>query len=212
MFSTIFVIIFVLLGIYFIIYMTPTSSSSHSILEGYLNATDNGQFQCPDILLQKGIRFYLYNSKLATVPGVNPIEFQNLEDYTEFMSWQRSKGIRCPVLFLQYTYNAQGDPIYKGRPSPTNLQGGLPPAPSTSSSSSYLLAQGQMPNQGNTSTTKQTSISDNYDIMNEEKDDNLLHSEDKADAMNDDWGGVDYTQTLVNEGVYQGDEVYMQVA
>jgi hypothetical protein len=80
------------------------------------------------MLIQKGSRFYLYNSKLAQVPGVNPIEFENLEDYTEFLDWQRSQGIRCPVLYLQYTYDAQGNPVYKARPSVSEPQAGLPPS------------------------------------------------------------------------------------
>ena len=37
------------------------------------------QPRCPNLLIQKGSRFYLYNSKLAQVPGVNPVEFDNLE-------------------------------------------------------------------------------------------------------------------------------------
>jgi hypothetical protein len=61
------------------------------------------------------------------VPGVNPIEFNNLEDYTEFLDWQQSQGIRCPVLYLQETYDTQGNLIYKSRPSVSDLQGGLPP-------------------------------------------------------------------------------------
>lgn len=81
---------------------------------------------CPDILIQKGSEFFLYNSKRANVPGVNPIRFDNLEDYTEFTEWQRSQGILCPILYLQHSYNAQGEPVYKARPSPTNMQGGLP--------------------------------------------------------------------------------------
>ena len=60
--------------------------------------TNNSSTQrCPNLLIQKGARFFLYNSKVAQVPGVNPIEFENLEDYTEFLDWQRSQNIRCPV-------------------------------------------------------------------------------------------------------------------
>ena len=84
--------------------------------------------RCPNILIQKDSKLYLHNSKLAKIPGVNPIEFKNLEDYTEFLNWQRSQGIRCPVLYLQNTYDAQGNPVYKVRPSPNDLQGGLPPS------------------------------------------------------------------------------------
>ena len=95
--------------------------------EGLTNNSSNGP-RCPDLLIQKGSRFYLYNSKLAQVPGVNPVEFDNLEDYTEFLDWQRSQGIRCPVLYLQETYDAQGNKVYKARPSVSEPQAGLPPS------------------------------------------------------------------------------------
>ena len=97
------------------------------------NLKTNGK-GCPDILVQEGSTFYLYNSKVVKVPGVNPVVFNNLEDYVEFIEWQRSQNINCPVLFLQQTLDAQGNSVYKIRPSPTNLQGGLPPSSATASS------------------------------------------------------------------------------
>jgi hypothetical protein len=79
------------------------------------------------MLIQKGAAFYLYNTKLAEVPGVHPVRFNNLEEYVEFLDWQRSQGIRCPVLYLQEVYDSQGNMTYKARPSATDPQGGLPP-------------------------------------------------------------------------------------
>jgi hypothetical protein len=170
-----------------------------NILEGYINSTNKG-FKCPDVLIQKGQRFFLYNSKLAKVPGVNPIEFQNLEDYTEFIDWQRSQGIRCPILFLQFSYNAQGDPTYKIRPSPTNLQGGLPSTPST-----YIY-----PNSNNNIISKDDNIIDTQDINNssveEERNSSLLYS---PNAMDDNWGGIDYTENMIKDGNFDGDMVVM---
>ena len=100
----------------------------------YLNAgtkegltTMNSELRCPNILIQKGPKYYLYNSNVTQVPGVNPIEFNNLEEYTEFLEWQRGAGIRCPVLYVQNTYDVQGNRVYKVRPSATEPQGGLPP-------------------------------------------------------------------------------------
>jgi len=84
--------------------------------------------RCPNLLIQKDSKFYLSNSKLAEVPGVNPIQFDNLEEYIEFLDWQRSQGIRCPVLYLQSTYDAQGKQVYKARPSVSEPQAGLPPS------------------------------------------------------------------------------------
>ena len=193
----IFVIVFILLGIYFMINFNNDVESN--ILEGYINSTNKG-FKCPDVLIQKGQRFFLYNSKLAKVPGVNPIEFQNLEDYTEFIDWQRSQGIRCPILFLQFSYNAQGDPTYKIRPSPTNLQGGLPSTPST-----YIY-----PNSNNNIISKDDNIIDTQDINNssveEERNSSLLYS---PNAMDDNWGGIDYTENMIKDGNFDGDMVVM---
>ena len=80
----------------------------------------------PNFSLRKGI-LSLFNSKLAEIPGVNPIKFNGLEDYVEYLDWQRSQKVNCPVLYLQHSYDAQGNAEYKQRPSPTELQGGLPP-------------------------------------------------------------------------------------
>jgi hypothetical protein len=121
--TIIFLLILVfLIGMYF--YAKNGDSGSD---EGFTNNSSTGP-RCPNLLIQKGSRFYLYNSKLAQVPGVNPVEFDNLEDYTEFLDWQRSQNIRCPVLYLQETYDAQGNRVYKSRPSVSEPQAGLPPS------------------------------------------------------------------------------------
>ena len=183
------IIIAFLSGLYFIVkYSDPKS------LEGLVNNVV--QPRCPNMLIQKGSKFYLYNSKVAQVPGVNPIEFENLEDYVEFIDWQRSQGIRCPVLYLQQTYDAQGKSVYKVRPSVTEPQGGLPPALTTQ-------ANNQMPelttadlNATTTDTSSQSTA-------------NMLFS---PDPMDPNWGGQRYTQQLVDSGFYEGNEVSIAVA
>ena len=85
--------------------------------------------RCPDMLIQKGNLIYLLNTRLARVPGVNPLIFKNLEEYTEFVKWQRNNNINCPVLFLQHTYNAQGLSDYKIQDNPADLSAaGMPPS------------------------------------------------------------------------------------
>lgn len=81
--------------------------------------------RCPNLLVRRGCRFYLFNTKLAQVPGVNPVVFNNLGEYTEFLDWQRGAGIRCPVLYLQQSYDARGHRVYVARPSVDDPQGGL---------------------------------------------------------------------------------------
>tara|TARA_B110001450_G_C17602304_1_gene473522 strand:- start:576 stop:1262 length:687 start_codon:yes stop_codon:yes gene_type:complete len=111
-----------ILGFYFI-YKNP-------IIERFENSNENEQGifhdRCPTTLIQKGSEFYLHNSNIAKIPGVNPLKFENLTEYVEFMEWQRGQGIKCPILYLQETYDAQGNRVYKARKDPTDLNGGLP--------------------------------------------------------------------------------------
>ena len=76
--SFLFILVF-LIGLYFY-----AKCSDPNYLEGLTNNNNssNTGIRCPNLLIQKGARFYLYNSKVAKVPGVNPVEFDNLEDYT----------------------------------------------------------------------------------------------------------------------------------
>jgi len=111
-------------------------------IEGFENDDDDGsssssmlgvvgESRCPNMLIQKGTTLFLYNTKVAAVPGVNPIRFENLEEYVEFMDWLRGNGIKCPVLFLQHSVSTQGESVYSIRPSPTEPQGGLCPSIAT---------------------------------------------------------------------------------
>lgn len=201
--------------------------------EGLTNI--NGEQRCPNLLIQKGAKFYLYNSNIAEVPGVNPIEFNNLEDYVEFLEWQRAAGIICPVLYLQNTYDAQGNRVYKIRPSVTELQGGLPPSayptefPQSNKNPVYLgnIEMNEFPYQSpdlcnNNNTNINPVVNQNTNLnhvvsANEitktnlnpnANTDNLLYS---PNAMDDNWGGVEYTEQLVDSGYYRGNEVNLLV-
>jgi len=208
MYYTILILIVFLVGLY-----VYTNYGTNTIMEGLTN--NNGQVRCPDILVQKGIKYYLYNSKVAKIPGVNPVEFQNLEQYVEFMDWQRSQGIRCPILYLQHSYDAQGNAVYKVRPSPDDLQGGLPPAlPYVNPNPTLLMDaarndkpynQNQPP--GYDQSSQYVGATTPLDTMNQQ-DENLLFS---PDPMKDNWGGQKYTQSLVDNGYYKGNEVDIYV-
>jgi hypothetical protein len=86
----------------------------------YYTHSAEGMFnpaRCPNVLIADGNEIQLRNTHLAEIPGVNPIIFHNLEEYTEFVRWQRSKGLPCPVLFLRKSYNAQNEPVYVQQPT-----------------------------------------------------------------------------------------------
>jgi len=191
------------------LYFCANYSSSKAI-EGFIN---NGKPRCPNILLQKNAKFYLYNSEVAMVPGVNPIEFDNLEDYTEFIEWQRSKGIRCPILYLQNTIDAQGESVYKIRPDVHELQGGLPPSTityPTSPNPTLLVDATRNDYPYNKNSYPAYDTTDYYqgsttplDSMQNEVEENLLYS---PNPMDPNWGGQNYTQSLVDKGYYHGSE------
>lgn len=84
---------------------------------------------CPNILMKVDTKYFLFNSKLARTPGINPIEFNTLEDYMDFLKWQQTVGIKCPVLHVHKIYDAQGNRVFKIMPSSTDTKGGLPPVP-----------------------------------------------------------------------------------
>ena len=207
----IFIIVVFLGGLYFYIKYTKNPK----MLEGL--TTINGELRCPNLLIQKGSKYYLYNSNIAQVPGVNPIEFNNLEEYTEFLEWQRGAGIRCPVLYVQNSYDAQGDRVYKVRPSVTELQGGLPPTTHVSLPLKFTdlvdATRADAPyNKGGYPAFDQSS----YYVgaitpldMIKNSDANMLYSDN---AMDPNWGGSGYTQALVDKGYYKDNEVSIAIA
>jgi hypothetical protein len=189
------------------------------------------------LLIQKGSRFYLYNSKLAEVPGVNPVEFDNLEDYTEFLDWQRSQNIRCPVLYLQETYDAQGNKVYKSRPSVSEPQAGLPPSaasPVGIASQIPPIMESSLEPVGDEAYPNPTLLVDatrndppynqqsypahdqtSYYIGTTTPLDKMDFDQEKAQVspnpMDPNWGGAAYTQSLVDKGYYKEDEVQIYI-
>ena len=227
--SFLFILVF-LIGLYFY-----AKCSDPNYVEGLTNNNNNSKsgIRCPNLLIQKGSRFYLYNSKVAKVPGVNPVEFDNLEDYTEFLDWQRSQGIRCPVLYLQSSYDAQGNRVYKARPSVSEPQAGLPP-----SSAAPIGLASQVPpimettlgdpnaiaypnptmlvdstrndppyNKGSYPAHDPTSYyvgtTTPLDMMDVKQEQAVV----SPNPRDPNWGGASYTQSFVDKGYYKENEV-----
>jgi hypothetical protein len=174
--------------------------------------TMNGDNRCPNILIQKGPKYYLYNSNVAQVPGVNPIEFNNLEEYTEFLDWQRGAGIRCPVLYVQNTYDIQGNRVYKVRPSATEPQGGLPPTTPVPLPLKFTplvdatQADGAYNKNGYPAFDQSSYYVGALTPLDQIKnsDANMLYSDNPMDPN---WGGAKYTDALLDAGYYKDNEV-----
>jgi len=198
-----FIVFVFIIGFYCFVFHPKKDTSPY---EGF-SLSGGDSKRCPNILIQKGKEIYLYNSKLAEVPGVNPMKFDNLEEYTEFVKWQRSQGINCPVLFLQNSYDAQGNEIYKIKPSPNSAQEGLPPISSLAEADMLNVPPGTRPSQvsllfdasrddppynkdsypGFDENNQSVGLYTPLDKMFKEGD---TSSMPRANAMDDNWSGV----------------------
>jgi len=186
-----------LLGLYFVL-----TYSNQDVIENFTGK------RCPDMLIQKGDKIYLYNSKLAEVPGVNPIQFDNLEEYSEFIEWQRSQNIKCPLLFLQQSYDVQGKSVYKIK-DPNNLQNNLPPEhikpTSSNEMKSKLLDSHRDDKPYNENSYPGFDPDNQYIGLNTPLD--KLYGMDEVsrkyspNAMNTNWGGVKYSNHIVEHEV-----------
>jgi hypothetical protein len=72
---------------------------------GHIEGFDNHPIdnKCPTNLIKDGNKLLLYNPKLAKVPGVNPIHFNSLDEYSRYVEWQRVNKVHCPILQLDKT-------------------------------------------------------------------------------------------------------------
>ena len=93
---------------------------------GATSSSSSGNPECPSLLVKKDGVYLLYFKDKPTKDGENPLPLYSLDEYKKFVEVQRQKGLDCPVLFLQYETDLQGNDVYRVRPSPTNLSGGLP--------------------------------------------------------------------------------------
>jgi hypothetical protein len=206
----VFILVVFLLGLYYC-----SKVKSKTIYEGYENKNSN----CPDILIQKGTKIYLYDSKKAKIPGVNPIIFNNLEEYTEYLDWQKNYNINCPILFLQHSYDAQGNGNYQVRPSPYDLQGGLP---STVPAGEQAVKMTKLTDAGRNDPPYNKNSYPAYDPMNLNQGeytplDKMYHIQEQTkkysdNPMDSNWGGEEYTDQVVASGKYSGNEVYLATA
>ena len=111
------VIIIILFTIGFIFCMNYKTSD---IVENF-----QGINECPDLLIKKGKELHLVNTKKAMIPGVNPIRFNNLEEYAEYVKWSQKVGIKCPILYFEQTYDTQNNRGFRMLNDPLNPQPGL---------------------------------------------------------------------------------------
>jgi hypothetical protein len=194
-----------LLGLYITVYWDI--SVNLKTKENMENSTDTG---CPDLLIQKGNSLLLYNTKKPE-DETNPISFFNLDEYINYLEIQKKKGNACPVLFLQQENNAQGDDVYRVRPSPFDLQGGLQHDPEQVNDG---IAQVNDASRANPPYNKDQyhGFDPNGQHIGEYTNVDAIHDSTNAKKISDNpmdskWAGITYTQQMIDSGKYVDNEI-----
>ena len=104
------------------------------VVENFKGSTD-----CPNLLVKKGKELHLVNTKKTLVPGVNPIRFNSLEEYAEYVEWSQKVGIKCPILYFEQTYDTQNNKGYRMLNDPLNTKPGLSSDPNLRTAKTILL-------------------------------------------------------------------------
>jgi len=163
---------------------------------------------CHDLLVRKGSSLLLYNTK---TPNEDPIPFYNLDEYINYLEIQRKRGIKCPILFLQYETTTQGTEVYRMRPSPFDLQAGVPDTAIAS-----ITQIGGNPvkildatRDSSTYNTGQFAGFDPYGLhIGEYTEIDAIHDSTEVNKpisenpMDKNWGGVQITENAVRTGNY----------
>ena len=171
---------------------------------------------CPNLLIQKGNALLLYNTNKPDDEN-NPISFFNLDEYINYLEIQKGKGNSCPVLYLQQENNAQGNDVYRLRPSPFDKQGGLPVESAATTSQSG--AASNVIQRADASRANMPYNKDQYpgfdptsQYVGQYTNIDAIHDSTNAKKISDNpmdskWAGITYTQQMVDSGKYVGNEI-----
>jgi hypothetical protein len=184
--------------------------TNKSLTEGFNDRNRkpvNDEFDCPNLLVRRGNKLMLLNNRKARIPGINPIFFDNLEDYVEFVNWQRSQNIKCPVLYFNEMQDAQGNTRYRMLNDPGDPQAGLP------SYNQVLATEVPMYDSNMDHPPYNQKNYHGFDSTNQNVGrytalDKIFYSNNKkssANAMDVNWAGAESARRMVKQGKFDKD-------
>lgn len=196
-----FAIFIFLLGTSVCAFSSRTQIENHitddKINEG-LTVKDDNVNVCGTALIKRGGKLLLFVDPNNT--DEMPIEFNTLDDYIHYLDEQKLKGIECPVLFLQQENDAQGNDVYRVRPSPFNQAGGMKPINvvpiKDASRANYPYNSNQYP--GIDTAGLQIGVYNELDEIH----DSTAKAKISDNPMDTNWGGVEFTRSKVESGKY----------
>lgn len=166
-----------------------------------------GDINCPTALIRKGNKLMLYNRNAPEQEGSNPLPFNSMDGYINYLETQRKNNNECPVLYLQQETDIQGNDVMRIRPSPFDLNAGTPTVPIVYGKNVDSSLDNPPYNQGEYAGFDPTS--QNVGFPN---DLDKIHNSTRLNPISDNpmdpnWGGVIYTQQAVASGKYNDNTV-----
>ena len=155
---------------------------------------------CYDLLIKKENKIYLYNSTAAYVPGVNPIVFNNLNDYTQYMEWEKANGVKCPILTLEHTIDAQNNSKFNLMPKKISDPNEIATFNGFNSSPAGKDIGAKPQNK----RVKKFNALANYYLSHSDTEykNTTLGGKQTANAMDTNWGGTEFSRKMVDDGHY----------
>lgn len=218
-----FLFIVFLAGIYVILTNSLNSNESDSdkykaeTLQNKNPSSPYINIDCPDLLIKRDNKFLLYNTKVAEVAGVNPQQFDSLDDYKKYADNLNKSGMQCPILFLQEESDLQGKDVLRMRPSPFYTEGGLPPLPMKVHNNAIIQkvvdsSRENPPYNANNypgfdSHGQYVGRYTNIDEVHNSTMTTATTNGMSDNPMDPNWGGISVTQGSVDSGKYKENEV-----
>lgn len=206
------ILVVFLLGLYYYTYFTT--------IEGMKNKNIKKNKSCPNMLVEKDGKIYLYNSKIP-IDDKNPIKFNNLEEYIDFVELQKTKKINCPVLFLQYTTDTQNNDLIQVKPSIFENTAGLlnKNKKVIIEDESYYeknkILDATLDSTPNSDIEFNSGMYSGFDQYNQNVGldtplDKIFkeQTEKSRNPMDPHWGGKNFTMQALEDGDYKDREVY----
>ena len=211
-----FILIVFVYGLYYYTYNKKHIENMENIDTNKENIDANKEQICHNMLIEHDGKIYLFNNKLPIEEDKNPLIFDNLEEYKEFVQLQDLNNKKCPVLFLQYTTNTQNEELLQVKSSIFENNGGyqINPKDDRYYNKHRILdaTKNSTPIDDNIFNKNMYSGFDkhNQNIGRDTPLDRIFDSNSKTspNAMDNNWGGKKYTQNKIDKGEYDDRKVY----
>ena len=186
-----------------------------------------------NILVKKGTKFIIYDTS-ADSSNNTPLIFENSTQYRKYVDTLKAQGINCPNVFIQETNDTQGNTTYTIQIDPFNPKNvdytyryieGLTTEESSDVKHTSPYDRKMYMNNLATNIANSLSVNQIKSINKLELTKSVL-SEDvpkcsstpadikplvkngkTADPMITNWGGVAFSQKMIDDGYYVGNEV-----